>query len=216
MASLLVVRHGRTAANASGRLLGREDPPLDEVGSVQAAAAARAVAAWAGERAPLVVSSPLLRTRQTAAAIAEALGRDSAVASAVDVQVDERLVELDYGELEGTPTSEVPASTWASWQADLDFRPPGGESLAELGRRVRRACADWALQASTGEPVVLVSHVSPIKAAVAWALGVGDEISWRTYLDTASISEIGVRGTRAVLVRFNDTAHLHDPGASRR
>ena len=206
MTGILLVRHGRTAANASGRLLGRADPPLDDTGLAQADAAAEAVATWSGTRTPLVVSSPLMRTMQTAQVIAAATG--------VVVQVDHRLVELDYGELDGTRLADVPAATWAAWQADVGFRPPDGETLAELGSRVREACDDWA-QASTVEgPVVLVSHVSPIKAAVAWALGVGDEISWRTQLDTASIGEIGVRAGRRVLVRFNDTGHLARPGAT--
>lgn len=206
MTGILLVRHGRTAANASGRLLGRADPPLDTTGLAQAAAAAEAVATWSASRSPYVVSSPLLRTVQTAEVIAAATG--------AVVQLDDRLVELDYGELDGTPLADVPAATWAAWQADLGFRPAGGETLAELGRRVRAACDEWAQVAESEGPVVLVSHVSPIKAAVAWALDVGDEISWRTQLDTASIGEVGVRAGRRVLVRFNDTGHLDRPGAT--
>ena len=75
------------------------------------------------------MSSPLGRCRQTAARVAEAVG--------VPVEVDERWIELDYGELDGRPTSEVPAETWAAWRADLEWGPPGGESIAALGRRVR-------------------------------------------------------------------------------
>lgn len=184
---LVLVRHGRTAANASGLLLGRADPPLDEHGRDQAAALAAAVA-----DARRVVSSPLRRTRETAAALG------------LPVEIDERWVELDYGELDGRPLADVPADLWRRWRADIDFAPPGGESLAALGRRVRAACEELAAEAAEAD-VVVVSHVSPIKAAVAWALGVGDEISWRLHVTPASVTRIAVRDGRGVLTTFNWT-----------
>ena len=198
--SLLIVRHGRTGANARGLLLGREDPPLDEVGEAQAAALAAAVAGGRFGPVTAVVASPLLRAQQTAGHVAGELG--------LPVLTDERLIEIDYGELEGTPVSGVPESTWREWRADVHFRPPKGESLAELGERVRECCEDWAVREPAGGTVVLVSHVSPIKAAVAWALGVDDGISWRAHLDTASITRVLLRGDRPVLSLFNDTAHV--------
>jgi len=197
--SLLLVRHGRTAANAGGLLLGRHDPPLDERGMEEAEALGRELRSGRFGEIDTVVSSPLLRTRQTAAAIG------------LPVVVDDRLIELDYGTLEGTPLSEVSAETWREWRSDVDFAPPDGESHAQLGRRVRAACEQWtgpdATPAGQGS-VVFVSHVSPIKAAVAWALGVGDEIAWRMHLDTASITRVIHRGPVPALQLFNDTAHL--------
>jgi broad specificity phosphatase PhoE len=194
--SLLLVRHGRTVDNAHGRLLGRADPELDELGRRQAEAVGAALRS--GRFGPIaeVVSSPLRRARATA----DALG--------LPVRVDDRLVELDYGELEGTPVVEVPPATWAEWRSDPHFRPPGGESLVELGVRVREACVHWSGVEGPAGAVVLVSHVSPVKAATAWALGVGDEIAWRSHLDNASISQVLWRGDRPVLSLFNDTAHL--------
>jgi broad specificity phosphatase PhoE len=193
---IVLVRHGRTAANAGGLLLGRLDPPLDELGARQA----KATSVGVGElRDPRVVSSPLLRTRQSAEEIAARLG--------VAVEVDERWIEIDYGDWDGRPLAEVPAATWRAWRADLDLRPPGGETIAELGTRVRGAVADLVAEAA-GRDVVVVSHVSPIKAAVAWALGVGDEVSWRLFLGPASITRIGVSTRGVNLVSFNETAHL--------
>ncbi len=194
--SLLLVRHGRTAANAKGLLLGREDPPLDDTGRAQAAALGAAVASGAYGRILGVVASPLQRTRETA----EAFGHP--------VTVDERLIELDYGDYDGTPVADVPVEVWQRWQSDLSYAPPGGESIAALGRRVRTACDDWASRRDEPGTIVLVTHVSPIKAAAAWALGVGDEVCWRTHLDTASISRALVRGGRPVLDLFNETSHL--------
>ena len=184
---LVLVRHGRTTANATGLLLGRADPPLDEHGRQQAAALAASVA-----DARRVVCSPLRRARETA----DALG--------LPVEVDERWIELDYGELDGRPIAEVPADLWRRWRADVAFAPPGGESLAALGRRVRAACEDLAAEAA-GHDVVVVTHVSPIKAAVAWALGVGDELSWRLHVAPASITRIAVRDGWGVLTTFNWT-----------
>src|SRR5207237_2810577 len=155
--------------NASGLLLGRADGPRTATGLEQAAALAAAVGA-----VDLVVSSPLQRARQTAAAFG------------VPVEVDDRWTELDYGIYDERPITEVPRELWDRWRADKEYAPPEGESLASLGRRVRSACEDL-VERATSADVVVVSHVSPIKAAVAWTLGAGDEIAWRTFVGLASI-----------------------------
>jgi broad specificity phosphatase PhoE len=187
---LILVRHGRTEANASGLLLGRLDPTLDDIGEVQARALGAAVGA-----VDRVVTSPLTRTRQTAAALG------------ATVEVDDRWIELDYGELDGTPTREVPAELWARWRADVDFAPPGGESFRQLGARVGEACAELA-EAAVDHDIAVVTHVSPIKAAIAWALGAGEDLAWRLYVAPASISRVAVSPAGAVLHSFNEVAHL--------
>ncbi len=197
---LIVVRHGRTKSNASGLLLGRADPPLDETGRAQAAAAAAVLT-----RADRVVSSPLTRTRETAACIA--------AAAEVEVEVDESFVELDYGEWDERPLTDVTPEEWAAWRADVTWSPPGGESLAALGARVRAGLDALAADAAERD-VVVVTHVSPVKAAVAWALGVGDETSWRMFVQPASITRIALaRGGRS-LVAFGEMAHLDGPAVS--
>jgi broad specificity phosphatase PhoE len=189
---LIVVRHGRTEANASGLLLGRRlDPDLDDLGRRQAAALAEVLPA------ARVISSPLRRARQTAAAFG------------APVEVDERWVELDYGELDGTPLREVSSEVWATWRADPSWSPPGGESLVDLGARVRQAC-DAVAEAAADADVVVVTHVSPVKAALAWALGVGDQISFRSFVAPASITTISTAGGRPSLHGFNLLAHLTD------
>lgn len=186
---LIIVRHGRTAANAQGLLQGRIDPPLDELGERQAQAAAQLIGP-----VDRVISSPLQRARQTAAAFG------------VDVEVDDRWIELDYGEWEGRPVRDVAAADWAAWRASLDWRPPGGETLAELGARVRAAGQDL-IEAATDQTVVVTTHVSPIKAAVAWALGVDDQVTWQMFVAHASVNRIGVGPQGPRLVEFNSTAH---------
>jgi broad specificity phosphatase PhoE len=78
-----------------------------------------------------------------------------------------------------------------------------------LGVRVRAACADLAEEAAQAD-VVVVTHVSPVKAALAWALGVGDDVSWRAYVAPASITRIATAGSQPSLHAFNGCAHLDD------
>ena len=194
---LILVRHGRTTANASGLLQGRVDNPLDPLGRRQAAA----IAAVLG-KVDRLVSSPLLRARETAEAVAARL-------DGVPVEIDERWIELDYGVWDEHPVRDVPVETWTAWRADAGFTPPGGESLATLQERVERACADLAA-ASAGEDVAVFTHVSPIKAAIAWALGVGPGISWRMNVAQASISRLRLDGWAPSLISFNEVTHLVD------
>jgi probable phosphoglycerate mutase len=198
MSTLHLVRHGRTEANASGLLLGRLDPPLDEVGRAQATAAADAIGAVTG--IGRVISSPLARARDTASFIAARVG--------VDVVVDDRWVELDYGDYDGVALTDVPADEWARWRADPTFTPPGGESLVSLRHRVDASLDQLRDELADGPDVVVVSHVSPIKAAVAWTLGVGDEVTWRMYLAPASICRVRVDRRGPSLTGFNDVSHL--------
>jgi broad specificity phosphatase PhoE len=212
---LILVRHGETAANAAHQLQGRADLALNDLGRRQVAAL-RGVAGPGAQ----VVCSPLLRGRQTAAAIlgppADPPGHDGGpegASSPAGVVVDERWVEIDYGDLDGQPVSEAWAPLWAHWREDPEYAPPGGESLAAVGRRVREACEELAEAASTGD-VVVVTHVSPIKAAVMWALGVGDQTAWRMFCDVASVSRLDVTERGPVLRSFNEVHHLRavDPG----
>ncbi|MGH1503589.1 MAG: histidine phosphatase family protein [Acidimicrobiales bacterium] len=192
---LHVLRHGRTEANKSGLLLGRADPDLDDTGRQQAAAAAAALPV--GTR---VISSPLARTRQTASFLDP------------DHEVDDRLLELDYGEFDLAPVASIPPETWAQWRSDPEFAPPGGESLRALHARVGELLGELAesLADSAATDVVLVTHVSPIKAALGWALGTDTGVMWRSFVDQASITRIGVSDRGPSLRVFNDTAHLRD------
>jgi broad specificity phosphatase PhoE len=187
---LILVRHGRTEANAMGRLQGRLDLPLDEVGRWQAERIAEALP---GVRR--VVSSPLRRAVETA----EAFG--------LVVEPDERWIELDYGSLDGLPLAEVGHEVWERWRTDLDYVPAGGESLRALGDRVAPACEELLKEAADVD-IAVVSHVSPIKAGVCWALGVGAEAGWRSHLDHASVCRVASGPRGPVLRTFNETAHL--------
>tara|TARA_R110002096_G_scaffold239101_1_gene430745 strand:+ start:115313 stop:115885 length:573 start_codon:yes stop_codon:yes gene_type:complete len=187
---LIFVRHGRTAANQAGRLQGRLDQDLDEVGRAQAVAVAKMVRAMGPVHE--VIASPLKRAQQTAGAFELA------------VETDERFLELSYGDLEGVKLADVPASLWENWRTDLHYAPAGGESLAALDLRVRGACEELAVRGSE-KNIVVVSHVSPMKSAVSWALGVDMGISWNCHLDQASVCRVAIRDGSPILKSFNET-----------
>lgn len=190
-AVLILVRHGRTALNAAGRLQGRIDEPLDALGLRQAAAVAEVL-----PPVDLVISSPLMRAQQTAAAFG------------APIVVDDRWVELDYGALDGRLMSSLGTEMWDRWICDASFVPDGGESMAAMEQRVVAACEDLRDRIAD-KLVVVVSHVSPIKAALAWVLGLPTvDAGWRMHLDPASISRVHVGPRGPVLRSFNETIHL--------
>ncbi|MGQ0826690.1 MAG: histidine phosphatase family protein [Actinomycetota bacterium] len=187
---IALVRHGQTAKNRDGHLQGRVDPPLTDEGRAQAE---RLGAAFAVRPVARVIASPLERARATAAPIAFVHG--------VEIAVDERLVELDYGEWDQRGLVDVTPDEWARWRADPGFAPPGGESLAAVGARI----ASFLESMAGDDLIVAVSHVSPIKAAVCLALGVDLAATWRMHLDLASITRIGARGPVLYLASYNET-----------
>jgi broad specificity phosphatase PhoE len=204
---LILVRHGESSANAQGLLVGRTDADLTEKGWAQAVSVRQLIST------PVLSlrTSPLRRARDTAAALDLGL----------PAEIDARWIEVDYGEYDCQPLRDVPADVWREWRRDLHFCPPGGETLAEVDTRVTAACDELFAQdgagarASDGD-VVVVSHVTPIKAAVAWALGVGGELSWRLHLQTASVTRIGWGNDVPVLHGFNEVApDRHDTSQSR-
>jgi broad specificity phosphatase PhoE len=194
---IVLVRHGQTEPNRAGRLLGRADPPLNERGHEQAHALATALGS--GPTPQLVITSPLLRAQQTAAQITAAAG--------TPIRIDERLIELDYGEWDQRLLRDIPADVGARWRADPSFAAPGGESLVDLRSRIT-PCAAALMEQTRDGVIVVVSHVSPIKAIICWALDLDDSYAWRLRLDVASISRLAEGLNGPVLLSFNETGHL--------
>ena len=198
----LLLRHGQTPLSAERRFAGRGDIPLTELGLDQAAAAAAALS----ERGAidLVLTSPLLRARQTAEAVAQRTGAPLAV--------DDDLAETDFGSWETLTFAEVMArwpAELAAWTADADSAPPGGESFTTVAKRVD-AAMDRLLGAHQGETVVVVSHVTPIKTVVCRVLLAPSAALFRMHLDVASLTEAAWFADGPALLRsLNDTAHLH-------
>ncbi|GIH26783.1 bifunctional RNase H/acid phosphatase [Acrocarpospora phusangensis] len=200
--SVLLLRHGQTPLSIEKRFSGVGDPELTPTGMAQAEAAAGRLAREP-YRIDAIVSSPLTRARQTAEAVGARVG--------LPVRVDKGLREADFGAWEGHTFAEI-QERWpgelAAWLADPSVPPPGGESFTDAGRRVERA-RDRILTDHQGETVLLVSHVTPIKLLVRYALNAPPESLYRMHLDLACLSIIDYyEDGPSVLRAFNDTAHL--------
>ena len=180
---LLLLRHGQTEYSAQRRYSGRADPELTDLGLAQAAAVAAGISAIEGaDQVSLALCSPLRRAQQTAAPAAAALG--------ATVIEHEGLLETDFGEWDGLTFGEArerDPELHRSWLGDETVPPPGGESFAEVGRRIARL-RDELLAAHAGETLLLVSHVTPIKMLLRMALDAGPSVLYRMHLDLASLS----------------------------
>lgn len=198
---MLLLRHGQTELSVQRRYSGRGNPELTELGRDQAAKAAHYLASRGGIAA--VISSPLGRAKETAAAAAEAL--------AVPLTVDDDLIETDFGTWEGLTFSEASArdpQLHDQWLSDTSVTPPEGESFDTVHHRVRRARNR--IIAEYGDATVLVvSHVTPIKTLLRLALDAGPSLLYRLHLDLASLSIAEFYSDGPASVRLvNETSYL--------
>jgi probable phosphomutase (TIGR03848 family) len=197
MATVILARHGRTAANATGVLAGRsKGVHLDDTGTAQARAAAERLA---GLELAAVVSSPLERCRETARLLVPGQKTLS----------DRRLVECDYGSWTGEPLKKLAKEKlWRTVQTQPSgARFPGGESLPEMSARAVAAIRDRdaAVEAETGDHAVwlAVSHGDVIKAILADALGMHLDAFQRIMVDPASLSVVRYTPQRAFVLTMN-------------
>ncbi len=196
-----LLRHGQSESNAQGLLVGRSNPPLTDKGRAQAR---RVSEILVGVRE--VWSSPLERARDTARLAAPHL----------EARVEESFIEVDYGALDGSPLAHVTDDQWRAFETDHSVSFGGGESLASVDERVHRTLQalledPTSLLHSDDEHLLIVSHVSPIKSAATWALGVPGAVAWRTRIDNASLTTIGVRRGSPHLVAMNVVAEVVAP-----
>ncbi|MER6495400.1 bifunctional RNase H/acid phosphatase [Streptomyces griseorubiginosus] len=203
-ATFVLLRHGETPLTPQKRFSGSggTDPSLSDIGREQAERAAEALA----RRGTIqhILASPLTRTRQTAAAVAERLG--------IEVTVEDGLIETDFGAWEGLTFGEVRErypDDLTKWLADPEAEPTGGgESFAATATRIA-ATRDKLVAAYAGRTVLLVTHVTPIKTFVRLALGAPPESLFRMELSAASLSAVAYYADGNASVRLlNDTSHL--------
>jgi probable phosphoglycerate mutase len=195
--TLLLVRHGRTELTEQGRFSGGGgslDPELSEAGRRDAIAVAELLAATT-PTPDVIVTSPMTRTRQTAAVIAahlRSLGRDETPLTTPEPRIDQDWVEASFGDWDGATYAEVtrqwPAEL-AAWQGSTTVAPPGGESLDAVLDRVGRA-RHRLITDHPGRCVVVVSHVTPIRAVVHDALNAAAESLWRLVIAPASVTAL--------------------------
>lgn len=207
---LVLLRHGQTELSAQRRYSGRGNPPLSEIGLRQAKSAAGRLAimdSLAGDLlaggATAVVSSPLLRARQTADEVAAAVG--------LPVVPVAGLIETDFGRWEGLTFAEAAAGDpelHRSWLSDPSVPAPEGESFDQVYRRVRTVLDELVVEYG-GSTVVVVSHVTPIKTLLRIGLDAGPSMLFRLHLDLASLSVVEFYPDGQASVRLvNDTGHL--------
>jgi probable phosphomutase (TIGR03848 family) len=204
MATVILVRHGRTTANVSGVLAGRAaGVSLDDLGRTQATATGERLAT-----VPLVavVSSPLDRCKQTAAAIAGAQqGQPARV-------TDKGLTECDYGEWQGRALKTLAKEPlWKTVQTQPSAAVfPGGESMTAMQARavaaVRRRDAALEEEHGPGAVWVAVSHGDVIKSILADALGMHLDLFQRLHVDPASVSIVRYTATRPFVLASNTHA----------
>lgn len=182
--TLILLRHGVTAATErkvfSGS--GGSNPALTPAGQEQAVRAAEWIRTNGG--ADVILSSPLQRTQQTAAAVAEALG--------LGVEVEPGLMETSFGDWDGYTFAEI-QERWPTemrdWLASTAVGPPGGESFDVVDQRVA-AARERIVQAHAGKRVVAVSHVTPIKLLARLAIGAPISSIYKMELSPASITTV--------------------------
>ncbi len=199
MTTVILLRHGRTTANAAGVLAGwSPGVRLDEKGQEQVAAVG---ARLAGVPLAAVVSSPLERCQQTAGAVVA--GRD------LELRTDDRLGECRYGDWTGRPIKELlKEPMWKVVQQHPSaavFPGPEGEPLAHTQARAVAAVREW--NATLGPDAVWLActHGDVIKAILADAYGMHLDSFQRIVADPASISVVNYTDTRPFVLRVNDT-----------
>lgn len=205
MATLLLVRHGRTTANASGVLAGRTPGVrLDETGAEQAARAGARIAAVPIAR---LVTSPQERCRQTAKAVADA--QRGAGHTVTRATTEKALAECDYGDWQGQPIKKLlKEPLWRTVQQQpsaVTF--PGGESMVAMQHRavaaVRRIDAAVTAEHGADAVWVAVSHGDIIKSLLADALGMHLDLFQRINVDPASVSVIRYAADRPYVLASN-------------
>jgi len=201
MATVILARHGRTVANATGVLAGRaRGIRLDEVGVRQAEEAARRLD---GLTLAAAVTSPLERCKDTATILLRGTG--------MRARVERGLTECDYGEWTGRPMKElVKEDLWKVVQAHpAGVRFPGGEAMAEMSARAIRSVRDWDARVAdtSGEDAVwlAVAHGDVIKSVLADALGVHLDGFQRIVVDPASLSIVRYTPHRSYVLAMNTT-----------
>lgn len=203
MAPIILLRHGRSTANGAGVLAGRTaGVGLDDTGIVQATALPDRLRHC---RIARIVSSPVQRCRETVAPLAASL--------ALDIEIDDRLTEVDYGAWSGRPLSELRDDPlWATVQghpSGMTF--PGGESMADVSARATGAVRHYAAEGSGA--VLLCSHGDVLSMILADALGMHLDLFQRLMVSPASLSVVHYLPSRPMVQVMNDTAGLIDIGA---
>lgn len=201
--NLYMVRHGQTAASRENRFSGSSDPPLTAVGEAMAEAFGKAYAAVTWDA---ICTSPMLRTRQTAAPLCRLAG--------VAATVEDGLKEIDYGEWEGLRQDEV-RQRWPDayeyWAHDVASRgTPGGETAFHVAARAMRVVEAIRTRYQHGN-VLLVSHKATLRVITCALLGLDVRLfRQRIAQPVAAVTMFVLSDGTAQLATFGDRSHLSE------
>jgi probable phosphomutase (TIGR03848 family) len=204
MTVVLIVRHGLTSSTGKALTGWLPGISLDDRGEAQAAAVGDRLA-----RLPLtaIVSSPLERCVQTAAAIAVRQGHADH-AGPPTVEIEDRVGECRYGDWTGQPLRKLARDPlWRVVQAHpsaVTFPGPGGESMLGMQQRAVAAVRDWNARLGPDATYLICSHGDVIKAILADALGMHLDMSQRIQVDPCSLSIVRYTTLRPFVLRMND------------
>lgn len=200
MIRILLIRHGQTEWNRREIFRGHADIPLSDQGMRQAQALADRLS---DERIAAVYSSPLIRASATAERVAKAHGIQPLTVPA--------LTDISYGAWEGHQHQQVEKlypDLYVRWRTKPHLaHPPGGETLAQVRRRVTLAL-DSIVAGHRQAAIVVVSHRVVNKLILCHALGLGDDAFWRIRQSTCCLNVLEWERDRAVVGLLNDTCHL--------
>lgn len=196
---IYLVRHAQSEFNEKGIFQGRLDSDLTPLGFVQARLVARFLA---GEGVEVVISSPQRRAYKTALTICDILN--------VRLEVDERIMEMSFGILEGRNFWELlekEREMMLSWLRDPVAYPlPGQEPMEEFEKRVLSFLED--LKGRSERVVAVVGHGGTLHALVCLSLGLGLEKLWHIHMDNTGVSLLESDGENLRLVYLNRLCHL--------
>ena len=200
---LILVRHGETEWVREHRYQGSTDVPLNRYGYRQAKALGRLLKK---ERPAAVYSSKLERARETAKLIGRACRKK--------VMSDARLNEVSFGHWEGESHDGIrtrsPKASKRWYRAQWSSRPPGGESLRSLEKRISGFLKDLLKQfLKRDKTCIVVTHGGPIRMFLIRFLDISPEIFWSVRIDTASVTVIQIMKKRNEVIIVNGQAHLN-------
>ena len=200
MVEIILVRHGETDLNAGEIFRGLVDAELNDIGLQQAELLAEYLA---GEKIDIIYSSPLKRAVKTAETIARH--------QALEVNVVQNLIDIDYGEWQGLPLIEIMEKypeLYRDWMDTPEqVRIPGGECLEDVRARAMPFVEDAVMRCGEGK-IAFVSHRVVNKVIICNLLGLGNAHFWNVKQDTCGITRFSCGDGRVVLTCHNDTSFL--------
>lgn len=200
MSRLLLVRHANTVANSAERFWGHTDVELSQEGIRQAEKLRNRLAK---EKIDAVYASPLRRAVVTAEIVASGHQLRPTICA--------ELHEVDFGQVEGMTFNEIsqryPELVKAWPTRDINFRFPGGESIADVNERLSKFL-DRVNEHAPEETVLIVAHAGPLRLLICHLLGL-EPWHWRKFwTDIASLSVVNTYPGGAILNLLNDVSHL--------